>query len=149
MEVRWSCLSCLLKGMFFTAVASLSLISSEQVGSEPVRTGQNRSAQRSLKRSYKSIWITFIHLATGIMCATAKQLTRKNPTCDFTKYEIYSLSHKVKVPFFPHIIWFSASSRCPERKTRNHNVWFLFYFQRWLTFQLYMLLNWVVWRMWV
>lgn len=149
MEVRWSCLSCLLKDMFFTAVASLSLISSEQVGSEPVRTSQNRSAQRSLKSSYKSIWITFIHLATGIMCSTAKRLTRKNPTCDFTKDEIYLLSHKVKVPFFPCIIWFSVSSRRPERKTRNHNVWFLFYFQRWLTFQLYMLLNRVVWRLWV
>lgn len=36
MEVRWSCLSCLLKGIFSTAVALLSLISSEQVGSEAV-----------------------------------------------------------------------------------------------------------------
>lgn len=45
--------------------------------------------------------ITFIHLATGIMCSAAKRLTRKNPTRDFTKYEIYLVSHKVKVPFFP------------------------------------------------
>lgn len=49
MEVRWSCL---LKGMFFTAVASLSLISAEQVGSEPARVSPEESEELDLDYIY-------------------------------------------------------------------------------------------------